>query len=395
VLVVLDSIPEHLVATLAGFAQPGSGFVLAGVLPAHVGGWRLATEADHTGFLRPLDLALTNVGLRGDVATGTLNAIAGVERGKTVSSEPIVAPRTAPVVPVLVDGEPGESDRVVDLIATRDSSRPDINVEAEIATIMAAAPVEVSLMKPTPSVTYLDTACERPKHVEVLAYLAANNGTVAMSALDSDVWGDDIATNTRASTISRLRSWLKEVGDEAGATVLADRRNQGTYELAHYQSDWARFSQLRSLAARAATDELRLRCMDVALSLVSGEPCSTPKSAFGWFTSGGFQGEITAAISDVAVQAARLADEQGDGESALRYATIGKRANKWDQHVRMAEINAYASLGRTDGVVAAYNEASTLYAELGDFEIDRLTACYEYAQQRALGKPKIAAALTS
>jgi hypothetical protein len=353
---------------------PGSGFVLVGSLPATMNGWRIGTEPDRSGYLRPLDIQLTALAVSEAVAMGTLNSLSDVERSPMVEPS-IEAPQR--LSPVHVDGE----EHVIDMTLTKETNHRSVELfTEEIAAIMKPARLEVAVLRRTPSFSVGDSVCEIGKHVELMTYFALNDGSVPMKRCEREIWGEDAATNTSSSAVSRLRAWLKS---HSGEGLIPAEPKATVYEVRECGSDIGRFHQLSRLSLNAPNDTEKLRCFDTALGLVPGEPCSDV--TYGWYTGCGHQGRIQSVVSDTAVAAARLARELGDATAALRYVEIGKAASRHNQSLRMQELEAFADLGRPDGVESAFAESARVFAELrDDVNIGRIQACYEYAQLRSL-----------
>lgn len=213
-------------------------------------------------------------------------------------------------------------------------------------------------------------ASHRDQALELIAYLSLNPHADT-DAISTALWPDiEVKATTRKSAVSRARKLLGAGQD--GRPYLPHTTTSSTgnpYELRGITSDWAIFSQLRGNDVTTTP----LKQLLQALSLVRAAPFSRIRTGRSRVRPGRYTWaelhirEMTAAIIDVACEAAHRAMTEGRPRAAAQAAEAGLRVSHDDERIWRYAIRAAVQTGDTSRVEQLVTD---LTAHLADLEVD-------------------------
>lgn len=324
-------------------ARPWSGH--ATITTSNLPGWHLTVDADGTGSLVPLGLAVETQLLdpatytsvlaalsraandpvrRDDRASDTLDAETEAIRAVVRLSEP--PPTTAaPASPV------GDPD-------IRDGQNP----------VAQASTPRVHVLGPV-TITGIETegaSDRRRRHTELIAFLALNPGATSAQIDDVIGHGRRIDAPRRNQDVSRARNWLGHAPD--GRPYLPKLTGHDDYRLdPAIRTDWDDF---RILARHAlATEQVDARDLRKALDLVRGRPFEgVPGDAYDWAEP--LIAEMTAEIVDTAHILARIELDAGKLGLAKAATVAGLAADPCNEMLFRDAIEAAHRAGDNDEV---------------------------------------------
>jgi DNA-binding SARP family transcriptional activator len=254
------------------------------------------------------------------------------------------------------DGEPAVADpaAVAGDQVEEDSDAEIHPMRLPAPRILVLGPVEIE----NPAGTVEPTKASRLR--ELAAYLALHPGA-NYHAIDAAIWpGARDNTNTRNTSMSKLRRWL---GKDADGNDHMPRHSTAGYSLGDaVRTDWDSWKELiPGKASEVATDKL-----EAALGLIRepGLPFanSSPKR-YAW--AEGHLQAITDAIADAAYELARRRLIDGRWRDAERAAVAGLKADPAWERLWRVRIAAAHSAGNTAAVTEAVDRLLALNEQLG------------------------------
>jgi nucleoid-associated protein YgaU len=339
-------------------ARPWSGH--ATITTSSLPGWHLTVDADGTGSLVPLGLAVetqlldpatytsvlaalsraaTDPVRQDDRASATLDAeTAAIRAVVRLSEPPLAAAATSPPV----------GDRGI-----RDGQKPA--AQGSTPRVHVLGPVTIT------GIEAEGASDRRRRHTELVAFLALNPGATSAQVDDVIGHGRRIDAPRRNQDVSRARNWLGHAAD--GHPYLPKLTGHDDYRLdPAIRTDWDDF---RILARHAlATEQVDARDLREALDLVRGGPFEgVPSDAYDWAEP--LIAEMTAEVVDTAHILARIELDAGRLGLAKAATVAGLAADPCNEMLFRDAIEAAHRAGDNDEV----NRLSTILRARVD-EID-------------------------
>jgi hypothetical protein len=284
-VVTFDSLD---LAPLRSWLAPGSpaGLVLLGAL-GHVGplphGLTLTVADDLSGDIAPLGLQLTRV-----------NAVDSITRDAVV--ELVAVPPTE---------QPQETAR--SLTGPADAEEQS-SVDDTIGAILAARPIEVRILTPTPTVSGWQTPPPGQIATELVVFFATRDRPITPARARSLLYTDGITNEAWRAALSRTRRALGADAD-TGIDHLPPADNGRLVTSETVGSDWHRFQALRRVADQHS-GPVRAELLRAALALIDGQPfTAVPTRRYRWADdpSDYLRQQVIVAIHDTATDLAELA----------------------------------------------------------------------------------------
>ena len=338
-LVTFDSLD---LAPLRTWLAPGNPAGLAAVCAAtHVGslplGLTLTVSDDLSGDITPLGVQLTRVN--------------------------VVDSTTRDAVVELVSEPPKEqAENPARSVARTEGAYQQSTVDETIGAVLAARPIEVRILTPTPTVTGWQTPPPGQIATELVVFFATRDGPITPARARSLLYPDGITNEAWRAALSRTRRALGADAD-TGADHLPTADNGRIPTSETVGSDWHRFQALRRHAGQH-TGAARAEYLRAALALVDGQPfTAVPTRRYRWADdpSDYFRQQLIIAIHETATDLAELAlAELDDPALALHGVSAGLVGGGDNEHLYRLAFRAHLSRGETaeaDAVVRGLEHA--------------------------------------
>jgi DNA-binding SARP family transcriptional activator len=195
--------------------------------------------------------------------------------------------------------------------------------------------------------------------INLLAYLACNNGTATEDQIIDAVWGGrNVERTTLWNHLSKVRSAL--------GTEHIPSRVQGDSRVrigSGMSSDIAYFAALVRHAERASSGEAA-RLLRRALDLVDGVPFDA--AGYEWAHEQQHHARACSLIETATLRLVDLAIDDDDPSTARHALNQGLRALRVNEPLYRARMKLEAHIGNHSGVRTVYNELAQLLNELAD-----------------------------
>jgi len=324
-------------------AKPWSGHAI--ITTSSLPGWHLSLDADGTGSLAPLGLAVETQLLDPAPYAAVLAALS------RAATDPV---RQADRAPTTLDAETAAIRAVVRLseppptAAATPSPVEDPGIRDGQNPVAQGSPPRVHVLGPV-TITGIETegaSDRRRRHTELIAFLALNPGATSAQVDDVIGHGRRIDAPRRNQDVSRARNWLGHAAD--GRPYLPKLTGHDDYRLdPAVRTDWDNF---RSIARHAlATEQVDAQDLREALDLVRGRPFEgVPSDAYDWAEP--LIAEMTAEIVDTAHILARIELDAGRLGPAKAATVAGLAADPCNEMLFRDAIEAAHRAGDNDEV---------------------------------------------
>jgi hypothetical protein len=210
----------------------------------------------------------------------------------------------------------------------------------------------------------VDISDFRSSEIELAVYLALHAGPVTTDKL-RDVLGVSAET---------IRSYASHVRQVLGAERLPSA-SDGKYRVSGLPTDWDRFQQLTTDAARAADPAHMSQLLEQALTLVRGAPFAD--SDYEWPEGELLIHETEKAVGDAANRMAAVALELGHPEQAMWAVRQGLAGLRYPDHRLLADRLRVGATEGAGGLTEAWREVNARLSAVDDAPSDELIALYD------------------
>jgi LysM repeat protein len=339
VVVTFDSLD---LAPLRSWLAPSSpaGLVVMGAV-GHVGqlsrGLSLTVADDLSGVIAPLGFQLTRV-----------NAADGITRDAVV--ELVAEPPT------------DQAQEPARLVRSSAGAEQQSSVDHTIGLVLAARPIEVRILTPTPTVTGWQTRPPGQIATELVVFFATRDRPITPARARSLVYPDGITNEAWRAALSRTRRALG-TDPETGIDHLPVADNGRLITSETVGSDWDRFQALRR-AADQNNGGARAELLRAALAFIDGEPfTAVPTRRYRWVDDPAdyLRQQLTVSIHDAATDLAELGlGELDDPALALDAIRAGLAGGGDNEHLYRLAFRVHLARGDTaeaDAVVRSLERA--------------------------------------
>lgn len=248
------------------------------------------------------------------------------------------------------------------------ASTATADVEASVAEVLTARPIEIKVLTATPTIQGLDTEL-RAKIAAVVAFLGFSRAATA-DRIREVFWPSSVSRGTADNAITEIRRVLGT--NESGESRLPTAVNTGRLELDdEVGCDWSRVQALVSLAKKhtsSPTEEMM--CLRAALELVDGRPgADTSGKNYLWLTDDHqTYTMVETVIADAAYRLGQLANTAGEYDTARWAADKGLMVVPGQEALHRIQMQAAAESGDEEGVEAAFRAAGRAAESLSAWE---------------------------